>query len=359
MVSLIPRSHWLRIWLRSVWPAFAIGCLLLGASACAPALTSHARLVAGSPAASAIVGSAPASLELTFNEALGPASKVEVIAISSGETVSKDSVVDPANAQRLTAPLGSLAAGVYQVRWHTVPASSGAALNGAYSFTVSPDVRTQPRLSLGKATADSQEAVPLSGQGFAPRSMLKLAIADDAQPLQSVQTDDSGSFATSIVVPPNVPFGWQPVLATDATGARAATPLEVRWGGWPPLDASVVARPGPSSGEVTFSITVRNRSDYVLEAIEVGVPLPEGSSFDSATGGGQLKDGQVTWSLPWIDRSIAGPFDLTLRATAPVSVQAHVDYRHRRPRGCLGDGCLPAFISNAASEPATGSPLGD
>jgi methionine-rich copper-binding protein CopC len=335
----------------------AVACLLLSA-ACAPALTSHARLVAGSPAASAVIGTPPATLDLSFNEELAPSSTVQAVSISSGETVSQASTVDPANKRQLSAPLNGLAPGVYQVRWHTVPATAGAPLDGAYSFTVAPDARTQPHLWLGKATADSQETVPLGGQGFAPRSTLKLAIADDAQPLQSIQTDDAGAFAATIVVPPDVPYGWQPILATDATGARAALPLEVRWGGWPPLDAAVVARPGPSEGEVTFSVTVRNRSDYVLEAIRVAVPVPDGSTFASATAGGQLTDGEVTWAIPWIDRSTAGPFDLTLRSTGPVTVQAQVDYRHRRPRGCLGDGCLPAFISNAVSQPANGTPPG-
>jgi methionine-rich copper-binding protein CopC len=335
----------------------ALVALAAGATGCAPALTARAQLVAGSPAPGAVVGAPPTTLELTFNRVLGEDSRVDLVAGATGEPLPLAPAIDEANPMKLKATLpGPLPPGSYQVRWHSVPDERGVPHDGAYSFAVEPERATQPRLWLAKARADSQEPVLLGGAGFTPRSTVTLAIADDGQPVGVAETDDQGAFRSTIVVPPDIPFGWQPIAVADASGARATLPLEVRWGGWPPLDAQVAARSGPGDGEVTFRVTVRNRSDYVLEAIQVVVAVPDGAVFERAGAGGAYADGRVTWTIPWLDRSLADPLELRLRADRPVEVQARVDYRHRRPRGCIGDGCLPAFISNAVSEPARGTP---
>src|SRR5436309_7562617 len=60
-------------------------------------------------------------------------------------------------------------------------------------------------------------------------------------------TDAQGSFAVEARVPENVPFGEQPVSATDMCGAAATAALEVRWGGWPPLVAFDVGQIGRAS----------------------------------------------------------------------------------------------------------------
>ena len=336
------------------------GWVLLAAvsTACAPALTARAQLVAGSPAPGSVVGTAPSTLELTFNRALDATSHVDLVA-ETGELLPLTPTVDVSNPMKLTAALpGPLASGSYQVRWRSVPEERGEPHGGAYSFAVEPARATQPRLWLATPRAESEERVLLGGVGFTPRSTVSLAIADDGQPVGTAQTDEHGAFRGTIVVPPDVPFGWQPVAAADESGARAVVPLEVRWGGWPPLETQVTAQPGPSEGEVTVGVTVRNRSDYVLEAIRVVVAVPDGAAFERAGNGATFADGSVTWTIPWLDRAAWDPLEMRLRADQAVEVQAWVEYRHRRPRGCIGDGCLPAFISNAVSEPARGTPRG-
>jgi hypothetical protein len=188
-----------------------------------------------------------------------------------------------------------------------------------------------------------------------------LTIGDDAQALNTVETDAHGSFGVDVRIPPGVPFGVQPISATDGGGGVAETAVQVRWGGWPPLVAFTVGQPGPAPGEATFSVSVRNRSDFLLERVRVALddPGPGTTSFVAAEPNADRQPGAVAWEIPVLDRGVAGPFRATYRTTATVASHARIEFRHRRPRGCPADECPPAFVSETTSDSTPVSPLLD
>ena len=51
-----------------------------------------------------------------------------------------------------------------------------------------------------------------------------------------------------------------------------------------------------------------------------------------------------------MDRGVLGPFRVTYRVAGAVTSRAWIEFRHRRPHGCSGDECLPAFVSETTSE---------
>src|SRR5262249_6114908 len=146
---------------------------------------------------------------------------------------------------------------------------------------------------------------------FAPRTAVKLTIGDDDQRLSSVDTDALGAFDIQARVPAGVAFGMQPINAVDASGSSASAALQVRWGGWPPLLAFTVGEPGPQVGDVTFSIGLRNRSDYVLERVVIRLADPEGARFVSAQPSAQREGNAVMWDVPTMYRGVLSPFRAT------------------------------------------------
>ena len=93
----------------------------------------HAKLRSSLPAADAQLQSAPASLTLTFNEAVR-------LAVLSLGTAGKDIplTVDrsaPAAAQ-VTVGLPALAPGKYRVRWSALSVDDGHVTQGSFSFVI-------------------------------------------------------------------------------------------------------------------------------------------------------------------------------------------------------------------------------
>jgi hypothetical protein len=201
-------------------------------------------------------------------------------------------------------------------------------------------------------TAEVGEALGVRGTGFGKRCSVQLTIGDDEQALSTVTTDAEGSFEAEVRMPQSVPFGEQPLLATDGCGATATAVVRVRWGGWPPLVAFDVGRPGPDAREVTFAVTLRNRSDYVLERVRVVVRDPPGASYVIADPVPKREADSLTWEIATIDRGVLGPFRVTYRATGAVVSRAWIEFRHRHSRGCNDDDCLPTFLSETTSESA-------
>ncbi len=181
---------------------------------------------------------------------------------------------------------------------------------------------------------------------------MQFSIGDDAQTLASVRTDGRGTFNLEARVPDSVPFGTQPVVGVDGQGRKATASVQVRWGGWPPAVASVVAQPGPSAGELTFTLNVRNRSDYMLEHLRLVVQDPEGGTFVAAAPGPQRQAGTLVWEIAVMDRGVVGPFRATYQASNAVVGHAWLEFRHRHGSGCTRDDCLPAFISESTSNSA-------
>ena len=328
--------------------ANVIGLLATG---CAPVLLSPPHLVAAWPAAGVTLPVEPTTFDLMFNHALSPeASWAAAWRDEDGMPISAASQVELSNPRQLSLILKEPVAGEYHLHWHAVAARTAAAVDGEQTFSLQDESSAPPRLELSRVAAETGEKVEVTGKGFGERCPVRLTIGDDEQPLSTIETDAQGSFAVEARVPENVPFGEQPVSATDMCGAAATAALEVRWGGWPPLVAFDVGQPGSAPGEVTFSVTLRNRSDYVLERVRVVLPDPQGASFVSADPAPKRKDQTITWEVPTLDRGVRGPFRVTYRVAGAVSSHVWIEFRHRRPHSCSGDDCLPAFVSETTSE---------
>ena len=321
------------------------------ATSCAPAFVVTPHLVAAWPAAGASMSVAPHTFELMFDRPLrSDTTTAAVWHDEDGSPLASDVSIDAAEPRRLRVRLLDAAAGTYQLHWHAVDVQSGQWSDGWQPFALQNESPTPPRIDTSPAVADAGERLELVGKGFSARSAVQVSIGDDEQPLVSVQTDARGTFNTEARVPASVPFGLQPVSAIDADGHRALGAVQVRWGGWPPVVASDVGQSGPAQGEVTFTLNVRNRSDYLVEHVRVVLQDPDGSTLIGADPSPRREDHTLVWDIPMMDRGSIGPFRATYRAGSAVVSHAWLTYRHRHPRGCRGDECLPAFISDSAAE---------
>jgi methionine-rich copper-binding protein CopC len=331
-----------------------------GAAACAPVLAAPPRLIAAWPLDEARLSIAPHTLDLTFNRPLRPESTwAEAWRYEDGTQLQTDTVVEPSNPRRLAVHLQQPAAGQYRLHWHAVAARTGAAADGEQDFSMQDESPGAPRIGVSQAVATSGDKLEVKGNGFSRKSSVTLTIGDDAQALNTVETDAHGSFGIDVRVPPGVPFGVQPISAIDSSGGVAASALQVRWGGWPPLDAFTVGQAGPGQGEVTFSMSVRNRSDYLLERVRVVLDDPNHdlTTFVAAEPTPQRLEHTVVWEIPVLDRGVVGPFRATYRTTATIASHARIEFRHRRPRGCTTEDCPPAFVSETTSDSTPVSPL--
>jgi methionine-rich copper-binding protein CopC len=327
----------------------AAGLAGLVAAACAPSLAAPPHLVAAWPAAGATLPVAPATLELTFNRALhAELTWATVGRDRDGLPTYVESAVEAANPRRLRVVVKAPLAGEYRLHWHAVSARTAAALDGEQVFAMLDEAAVPPQVEVSPSTAETGDKLKVVGSRFGQRCSVRLAIGDDEQALTTVETDATGSFVAEAPVP-QVAFGQQPVSATDYCGAAATTGVQVRWGAWPPLVASDVGQPGPGAGEVTFSVNLRNRSDYLLERVRVVLDDPPGASLVAADAGTTRQDRSVFWEIAMVDRGRVGPFRVTYRVTDPVVSHARIEFRHRRPYGC-GDDCPPAFVTETTSE---------
>jgi methionine-rich copper-binding protein CopC len=327
--------------------------LLVAVVGCAPTVASPPRLISLSPSIDASLPIEPQTFELTFNRPLRvDQSWVAIWREMDGAPLDVESTVE---SHRLRLRIGKPEAGEYRVHWHVVSARTASEADGEQPIAFQDESRNPPRLEVVQQSADSGDKFELKGTGFARRATLQLAIGDDGQELKTVQLDARGSFDEEARVPRGVPFGMQPIVATDSEGASATAGLQVRWGGWPPVVAYTSGVPGPGAGEVTLSLSVRNRSDYMLE--KVRVVLSDPGELTGFQPDGSHRDGAVVWDIGTLDRGVVGPLRATYRVGGPVVSHARIEFRHRKPRGCTGDECLPAFVSETSSDSTPIAPV--
>src|ERR1700730_9030640 len=195
---------------------------MLGAAACAPSLAAPPHLVAACPPDEARLPIAAHTLDLTYNRPLLAASAwAEVWREADGSPLPTDTLLDPNNPRQLAVHLQRPAAGQYRFHWHAVAARSGAAADGEQDFSLQDESEGAPHIGVSQAIADSGDKLEVKGNGFGKNSFVMLTIGDDGQALNTVETDAHGSFGVDVRVPPGVPFGLQPVSATDAAGGLA------------------------------------------------------------------------------------------------------------------------------------------
>lgn len=113
--------------------ALAAGAALLAAG---PAL-AHAKLVSSSPAANAILSSAPKTITLTFNEKLTPAfSKFEMtMPEHGGMKVAVKTAVSKDGKSLVGTPQSALTRGAYKIVW-SAATSDGHKMSGLVAFKI-------------------------------------------------------------------------------------------------------------------------------------------------------------------------------------------------------------------------------
>jgi methionine-rich copper-binding protein CopC len=329
----------------------AMALAAIAMSSCAPSFAAKPHLVAAWPRAGASLSVYRHTFDLTFNRPLNAeASSAAVWRDEDGATMPTDVTFDPASPGRLRVRLLEPAVGDYQLHWHAVAAQSNAAADGDHAFSLQDESTAPPRIEVSPATADKGDKLELVGNGFTRQSAVQLTIADDEQPLGSVEADARGKFNVELSVPPSVPLGTQPVVATDSAGRSASTAVQVRWGGWPPVVGTTVGQPGPEPGEVTLTVNVRNGSDYIVEHVRIVLKDPQGGLLVGADPVPQRGDGELTWTIPIMDRGELGPFRAIYRSKNAVVGKAWFEFRHRHTGSCTRDDCMPAFISDSSAE---------
>ena len=109
-----------------------VAALLVGSTAA----LAHPQLVQARPAADSVLSSAPAQVDLEFNEKLeGAFSFVRVQDASGGQVDKKDAHVEKSNPKILRVSLPPLQAGSYKVQWRAT-ASDLHKIEGTFSFRV-------------------------------------------------------------------------------------------------------------------------------------------------------------------------------------------------------------------------------
>jgi methionine-rich copper-binding protein CopC len=327
---------------------------LIVLSGCAPSLAAAPHLVAGWPLDGARLAVTSQTLDLTFNRALRPTATWAAVASQDADEVLRTRAsVDQSDARRLQIRIFDPTAGTFDVHWHAVAEESGAVADGTRRLTFQAQSPAPARIDVSPGLAEAGDRLELVGKGFARNSSVTLTIGDEAQPLTTTSTDASGKFNLEARVPPTVPLGVQPVVASDGDANQAIGSVEVRWGGWPPVRAFVVGEPGPDPSEVTFSVTVQNLSDYVLEHVRIVLADPEGTTLVGFDSDGRRQAGSLVWEIPVLDRGVVGPLRATYRASSArrqLVSHAQLEFRHRAERGCTGGSCLPAFISSTTAD---------
>lgn len=134
--------------------AVAVCALALGAPAC---VFAHAILVQSQPVPGMELGSSPVQITATFGEPLNRQLSNLTVIGPGGSPVHVRVSVAAGGMELVVRPLARLARGIYQVRWHSVSADDGHALDGAYYFGVQ---------SSAPQRSTQAEASPLAGTGW-------------------------------------------------------------------------------------------------------------------------------------------------------------------------------------------------
>jgi methionine-rich copper-binding protein CopC len=324
--------------------------LAIVVAGCAPVLTVAPHLVASWPMPGATLPASRQIVELTFNRPLAAEASWAAVVNGDGSHAPMALVPDAADPRRLRVRLEDLDAGSFDLRWHAQAADSKLASDGDLPLALESGAPAPPRIDVSPASAETGDRLELVGKGFAHDATLGLSIGDDDQPLTIAHSDGSGRFNLEARVPQTIPYGLQRVSAFDGNRRVAAASVQVQWGGWPPLVGSNVGQPGPGPGEVTFTLQVRNRSDYVLEHVRMVLRDPAGSELVAADPGGERDGSTLVWTIPVMDRGAAPSLHFTYRTDHPIVSHAWFEFRHRSARGCERGDCLPAFVSNSVAD---------
>jgi copper transport protein len=129
----------------------------------APAAASaHAYLIRTSPAASRVLNSPPATVALTYDEAVEPRFAIISVTSATGTQETTGPVHrSPANPDTLVVPLRAhLAEGWYLVYWRAISVD-GHPVQGAFTYAVGPDPGPAPRFAVPSIAGSATSPQPL------------------------------------------------------------------------------------------------------------------------------------------------------------------------------------------------------
>ncbi len=115
--------------------------------------SAHAYLVRTVPAASGVLDSAPATVSLTFDEAVEPRFAIVSVTDASGTQHATDAVQrSPANPDTILVPVNRLREGWYLVYWRAISVD-GHPVQGAFTFAVGPNPGPAPQFPIPHVSA--------------------------------------------------------------------------------------------------------------------------------------------------------------------------------------------------------------
>ena len=132
------------------------------------AAAAHAYLTKTFPEASALVGSPPRSVQLTYDEAVEPRFAIISVTDVGGHAVTDGTVKrSPANPDTLVVPLKRIPEGWYLVYWRAISVD-GHPVQGAFTFAVGPNPGPAPQFAIPHVagTATSPHLVVLKWLAF-------------------------------------------------------------------------------------------------------------------------------------------------------------------------------------------------
>ncbi len=324
-----------------------------------PIAHASARYVSSSPDAGGFISWAPTSVRITFDEDVTtPGSNISVVALGGAEVNGGPVGVDPANRKTLVVPLkAGLSNGLYTVNWVSLAAKDGSRQTDSFNFGLRAGA-APPVMHLDRQTIDMGQKLGITGSGYKPSGAIVASAGDDDEFVDAGRADANGQYSGSVLLPADLPLGKQTITVADGDGAKATNDIQVKWGGWPPVKVTLTA--DTAKDEMTFTVTLFNRSDYHLVVDAARVRLPDGTAFKSADSYGRLNSaGEATWdTIDLPAHGSAGPFALVVDTTklkdgTDVTGWVWTQFSHASETAADGT-VLPQFTSSATSKPATG-----
>jgi copper transport protein len=134
--------------------AVALLCAVIGVLAAPSAASAHAYLIKTVPVASGILDAPPASVSLTYDEAVEPRFAIVSVTNAAGQQEATAAVSrSPANPDTLVVPLRpSLPQGWYLVYWRAISVD-GHPVQGAFTYAVGPNPGPAPQFSIPNIAA--------------------------------------------------------------------------------------------------------------------------------------------------------------------------------------------------------------
>jgi methionine-rich copper-binding protein CopC len=310
------------------WRAALAGLIALAAWLNVPTPPAQARasLVQATPPVGAVLGTAPARVDLLFEQELeGDKSRIRVFDAGGARVDRNDLQVE---GRSMSVGVRNVPPGAYRVRSVAVAEDTGGEARADYTFYVGPAGTNQPTLAVTPNRTDAGQTVTVVGGGFTPNTLVLLGIGDEQRFLASERADAQGRFSVQTLVPVYLPHGRQVIQALDLEQRMATAALRVERGGWPPLAVRVTAgeeehHHGPAAAahvnHLSVEILLINRSNWDLRLVNVRGAIPPGARLlrDEVEGpddvSWRLQGDQIVWRNARVRaHRMVGPFSYIL-----------------------------------------------